>query len=169
MVAGVTLNWPCDWVAGAEPLKVTVRLGFEALEVIARLPLKLPEDWGSKRMLKVALCPAVRVKGRFNPLVLNPPPETPTWVTVILDPPVFVKVSDCVLLVAACTLPKLTLAGEAERAPGDGLCVPWAAGLAVLSPWQPVSTASASRSAPEIQPRSACVRTSLVPLVSMNC
>ena len=51
-----------------------VRVGFEALDVMVRLPLAVPEDVGVNDTLKVALCPAVRVTGAVIPLKLNPEP-----------------------------------------------------------------------------------------------
>jgi hypothetical protein len=47
-----------------------------------------------KVVLKVKLCPAVKVIGRLNPLMPNPAPVTLTCVTVMLEPPEFVSVSD---------------------------------------------------------------------------
>ena len=51
-----------------------VRVGFEALDVMVRLPLAPPADDGVNETLKVALCPAVRVTGAVIPLKLNPEP-----------------------------------------------------------------------------------------------
>jgi hypothetical protein len=96
------------------------KLGFEAFEVAATLPLKLPEDCGAKVTLKGTLCPGVKVKGVLNPEMLKPAPVTVACVTVRLDPPVLFSVSDRVWLVPACTLPKPMLEGAAPRVPGSG-------------------------------------------------
>ena len=61
---------------GVTPVPDTgmVRVGFEALDVMVRLPLALPADDGAKEAVKVVLCPAVRVTGVVMPLKLNPEP-----------------------------------------------------------------------------------------------
>jgi hypothetical protein len=51
-----------------------VRFGLEAVELIATLPLKLPEDCGAKVTLKDALCPGVKVTGVVSPEMLKPVP-----------------------------------------------------------------------------------------------
>ena len=56
-------------------------------------PVKLPPEAGVKVVPKVKLCPGLRVKGRFNPLVLKPVPETLAWVMVTSAPPELVRVS----------------------------------------------------------------------------
>ena len=63
-------------VPGVTPVpdRGMVRVGFEALEVMVRLPLALPADDGANETLNVALCPAVRVTGVAIPLKLNPEP-----------------------------------------------------------------------------------------------
>ncbi len=50
------------------------RLGFEALDVTATLPLALPAEVGVKETEKVALWPDVSVTGVVIPLKLNPVP-----------------------------------------------------------------------------------------------
>ena len=63
-------------VPGVTPVpdRGMVRVGFEALEVMVRLPLALPADDGANDTLKVALCPAISVTGAVIPLKLNPEP-----------------------------------------------------------------------------------------------
>ena len=56
------------------PDRGMVRVGFEALEVMVRLPLAVPADGGANDTLKVVLCPAVSVTGAVIPLKLNPEP-----------------------------------------------------------------------------------------------
>jgi len=72
---------------------------LEASEVNEIVPVTEPADVGANVVPKVKLCPAIRVRGRFSPLMLNPlPPLTFACDTVIVVPPVFVRVSDCVAL-----------------------------------------------------------------------
>ena len=67
-------------VPGVTPVpdRGIVRLGFEALDVIVRLPLALPAADGANDTSKVALCPALNVTGAVIPLKLNPGPLTAT-------------------------------------------------------------------------------------------
>ncbi len=67
-------------VPGVTPVpdRGIVRLGFEALDVIVRLPLALPAADGANDTVKVALCPALNVTGAVIPLKLNPAPLTAT-------------------------------------------------------------------------------------------
>src|SRR5258708_5125864 len=88
---------------------------------MATLPLTAPAAVGVTRTLKLALCPAASVTGALIPLTLNPDPLTFTREIVTLDPPVFVKVSDSVLLLLTCTLPKARLVGFD---PSDPLVTP---------------------------------------------
>ena len=78
----------------SDPLRATFKLASGAFEAIAIFPLELPEDCGSKAMLKDVLCPGVRVKGVVNPVTLKPSPVTVTCVMVRLVPPVLLSVSD---------------------------------------------------------------------------
>ena len=72
MVVGLTES--CPTAAVPLPDSGIVRVGFEALDVIVRLPLALPTDDGVNETLKVALWPAVSVTGVVIPLKLNPEP-----------------------------------------------------------------------------------------------
>ena len=72
MVVGLTAS--CPTAAVPVPDRGMVRVGFEALDVMVRLPLATPADDGVNETLKVALCPAVRVTGAVIPLKLNPEP-----------------------------------------------------------------------------------------------
>ena len=60
----------------ADPLKAMLRLGLEAFEAIATLPLKFPDDAGAKVTLNDVLCPGVKVSGVLNPEMLKPVPAT---------------------------------------------------------------------------------------------
>jgi len=81
----------------------------------AMLPLTAVEDCGANVTLKLALCPAVRVRGVASPLILKPAPVTAACDTVRLVVPLFVMVSDVVLLPPIKTVPKLRLVGLAVR------------------------------------------------------
>jgi hypothetical protein len=72
----------------------TVRVGVGAFEVMVRLPLSLAGDGGANVTLKLALCPAASVMGAVIPLRVKPVPLIATCETVMLEPPVFVTVSD---------------------------------------------------------------------------
>jgi hypothetical protein len=74
-VAGLTASDP-----RAEPVpeSPTVRLGFEAFDVIATLPVALPAVDGAKIALNVKLCPGASVKGALIPLTLKPAPDATT-------------------------------------------------------------------------------------------
>ena len=58
------------------------------------LPVALPPEVGVKMAPKVKLCPGIRVNGKVSPVTLNPVPVTLACVTVRLEPPEFVSVSD---------------------------------------------------------------------------
>ena len=88
-VEGVIVNWPGS---APVPVKGTESVGFELLELIARLPVTLPPACGAKETLKVTLCAAARVSGRLIPLSLNPAPLGVIWEIVTAEPPVFVTV-----------------------------------------------------------------------------
>jgi hypothetical protein len=94
-----------------------VKVGFDAVEVIVTLPLTAPADGGVNETLKLALWPAVNVTGAVIPLRPNPVPLVTTLDIVTLVLPVFVTVSDKVLLFPTCTLPKPRLVGFDPSAP----------------------------------------------------
>src|SRR5260221_6514123 len=58
------------------PVNGMFSVGFEAVEVIAILPLTAPAAVGLNNTLKVALCPAASVTGALIPLTLDPDPVT---------------------------------------------------------------------------------------------
>jgi len=100
------------------PDKEIVRVELEASDVNEIIPLAEPAFVGAKVAPKVKLCPAVRVKGRINPLMLNPLPLTFACETVIVVPPVLVRVSDWVVLAFTWILPKLSVCELADSTPG---------------------------------------------------
>jgi len=93
-------------------------------------------------MLKVVVCPGERVTGKVNPLMLNPVPLIVPPEIVRLEPPLLLRVSDWLWDIPDCTLPKFTFAGVAVSCPDAGVC---ASCFPTLTPWQPMSAASAKR------------------------
>lgn len=75
------------------------------------LPVTAPVAVGAKRALNVLLCPAVKVNGVVNPVVLNPAPLTVEEEIVTDELPVFVIVTVWVLVDPTVTSPKLTFVG----------------------------------------------------------
>ncbi len=114
-VPGETLNCPA---AVPEPASAMVKFGFEASETTEMLPLVDPAEVGAKATPKVKLCPGDRTIGKLSPVTLNPLPVTLACVTVTLEPPELVKISDRVVLLPICTLPKLRLIEVAATVPG---------------------------------------------------
>jgi len=80
-------------------------------------PLALPAEVGVKTTPKVKLCPGIRVNGKVSPVRLNPVPVMLACVTVRLEPPELVSVSDSVWLLPTWTLPKLRLLAVAVSDP----------------------------------------------------
>ena len=86
-VAGVMLVAPA-------PESAMLSVGLDASLVMARLPLTAPVDCGANTTLKLGLLwPGAKVKGRLNPLKLNPAPVAVACVMVKLEPPELVTVS----------------------------------------------------------------------------
>lgn len=75
------------------PDTAIARLGFDAFETTATVPLTVPPACGVKRTLKVTLCPWLRLKGRLRPLKLNPAPVTVACDMVTVELLEFVNVS----------------------------------------------------------------------------
>ena len=82
---------------------------MEAFEITEIVPVLLPPVLGEKAAPKVKLCPAVKVSGRLRPVTVKLVLETLACVIVTLALPVFVKVSDWVLLPPTATLAKVRL------------------------------------------------------------
>jgi len=93
------------------PESATLRAEFDALEVMARLPLAPLPEVGAKVTLRLALWPAFKVRGKVRPLALNPEPVAVAAEIVTLVPPELVRVSASVVVVPVVTFPKLRLAG----------------------------------------------------------
>ena len=71
-VDGVTVKLPA--VVVPVPDTATLSAGFVASEVIVRLPLTPPDDFGAKETSMLALCPAPKLTGADIPLKLKPAP-----------------------------------------------------------------------------------------------
>lgn len=84
-----------DSVPGVTPVpdRGTLRLGLPPLEVMVTLPLAAPPVGGANFTENDVLWPAFNVKGKLNPLRLNPAPPALAAEIVRLVPPVFVSVS----------------------------------------------------------------------------
>lgn len=79
------------WVTPV-PERGILRFGLPPFDVTLILPLAAPVALGEKRTVKVVLWPAFNVKGRLNPLKLNPAPLALAAEMVRLDPPELVRV-----------------------------------------------------------------------------
>jgi hypothetical protein len=89
------------------------------IQVRERLPFMVPLDCGAKVTLKLALCPAARVRGRAGPLRLKPDPVIVAPETVRFEPPELPRTSDCIALLLTGTLPKLMLDGVTVSCAAD--------------------------------------------------
>lgn len=92
------------------PFKLTVALGLlDELLVMVRVPAAAPAAVGSNSMLAVVLWLGFRVIGKLPPAREKPVPLTVAELTVTGEPPVEVKVSDCVVGVFSFTFPNAML------------------------------------------------------------
>jgi hypothetical protein len=71
---------------------------LDAFDPIDTVPLDEPAAVGAKVTVKVTLCPVFSVVGTVKPLRVNPLPLTEAADMVTAVPPVFVNVSDLLLL-----------------------------------------------------------------------
>ena len=81
------------------------------MEVMATFPVTAPPAVGANCTLKVALCPAVSVKGKVSPLRLTPVPVAVAAEIVRLELPELVRVSFRVFVLPRTTFPKAKLVG----------------------------------------------------------
>lgn len=70
-----------------------MRVEFAASEVIARVPVTVPAEFGENDRLKFTLCPTASVKGSAKPDVPNADPVTLIAEMVTVAPPELVIVS----------------------------------------------------------------------------
>jgi hypothetical protein len=89
MLPGLTARFPA---AGVDPESAMGTVGLAALDVKVKLPFVDPLVCGVNMTEKVKLCPAVRVWGKFNPLVLNAEEDIAAFEMLTLAPPVLVSV-----------------------------------------------------------------------------
>ena len=82
------------------------------------LPLAAPLAVGAKSTVKDVLCPAASVTGMNGTLKLKPVPLALTVEIETLVPPVFVSVSDKLVLLPTWTLPNDRLVGAGASVPG---------------------------------------------------
>lgn len=92
------------------PERVIARVGFEAFELIDRLPLSAPAEAGAKRTLNVAACPGLRVTGGLIPLKLKAVPSATICETVSAVPPLLLMVSESTLLLVLGMAPNCSFA-----------------------------------------------------------
>jgi hypothetical protein len=129
------------------------------------LPLALPADCGANVTVKPAVCPDASVIGRFKPLRLNPAPVATAWDTVMLAPPLFVKLAGWLCFVPIATLPKFKVAGLAVKAPG---VVPVPVTPAVRTPSEALeSTVRVPDAAPDLVGEKATLRVVFRPAASV--
>ena len=69
------------------------KLGLDASEMTAMLPLKPPAAAGVNFAVKEELCPALSVSGSVNPLMEKDAPVRLACVMVTGEPPVLLRVS----------------------------------------------------------------------------
>jgi hypothetical protein len=115
-VAGVAVN--CPTTVAPLPDNGIVKVGFDAFEVIVRLPLTVFVDSGANETLKVALCPTAKSSGAAIPLKLNPDPLIPILEMLTPEVPVLVTVSDNCLLLPTFTPLNVRLVGSDPSVPG---------------------------------------------------
>ena len=113
---GPTLNEPAA-TATDDPESVIFNVGFEAFDVTATFPVKLPADCGANPTVNDVLCPDVKVTGSVIPETLNPVPLAATCVTFTLVPPVFLMVCVCEELCPTVTFVNVRLVGIAVISP----------------------------------------------------
>lgn len=92
---------------------------LDASDTTLTEPFTAPALAGLKSTLKVVLWLAFRVAGRLSPLMEKPAPLAVAADIVTADPPVFVKVSDLLLVVPTWMLPKDRLGGFGASVPAD--------------------------------------------------
>jgi hypothetical protein len=112
MLEGATANCPAT-VPVPVPVNATETAGFEASDVMVRLPVALPTDCGANETGNVMLCAGFRVSGGVIPLKANPVPAEMICEIVNADPPELESVSVREALLLVAMLPKLRLAGAA--------------------------------------------------------
>ena len=112
---GLTASVP--FVAVPVPLRETLTVGSDALDVNARVALYAPELIGEKVIERFVLVPGDIVYGKESPLKVNPEPVIAAFEMVRADPPVLEMVRAWDWLLPTVTDPKLTLPGALKKPP----------------------------------------------------
>jgi len=115
-----SLDGLSESVPGATPVPVSdiVSVGFDAFELIVTVPLALPVACGANVTVKVVFWDGFNVRGVAIPLNVNPVPVMLACDTLTAVPPVLVRVTVADWVVPVVTLPKASLVGLSESAPG---------------------------------------------------
>jgi len=129
-VVGFDANVPDEGVAPV-PLNATMVWASLALLPIVMVALNAPVVLGLNVRLMGVLCPAAIDIGRLGAARVKYFDEMETLVTLTAAVPVFVAVTDTVLLLPGATLPKARDGLGRESVPRTGLEFP------ALTPWQP--------------------------------
>jgi len=95
----------------------------DANPLTATLPLADPELRGENVTVKLALCPAARVRAGLSPAIENSALSTDALLTVKLVPPLFFSVTVFAILCPTATVPNDSELGLTCMAPG-GTAVP---------------------------------------------
>jgi len=106
------------------PVRGRLRFGLEPSEVIAILPAADPDAVGVNVTVKVAFCPAARVRGALIPLIVNPVPLMAICEISTLDPPMLVTDSEIGSLFPTVTVPKSAAVGLSANCPGVMVVIP---------------------------------------------
>jgi hypothetical protein len=101
------------------PVSATDRVELDAFELIVSFPVTDPLVCGLKLTLNVALWLGLNVTGGLIPLKPKPVPVAKICAMVRAPVPEFVRVSETVLTVEVCTVPKRMLVGFATREPKE--------------------------------------------------
>ena len=113
-LVGDTANVP---VAVPVPESAMLSGEFDAFDATDKLPLAAPVLVGVKVAVYVTLWFAVRVSGKFSPLIEKAAALELTCEMVTDDPPALVSVSDKFVLLPTWTLPNARLVGLAVSVP----------------------------------------------------
>jgi hypothetical protein len=107
---------------------------FVALLVIVTLPLIFPALFGSKATSNVAVCSGAIVAPLSPLLVVTPVPATVTPEIVMLELPVFFKLTARVSVLPTVLFPKVRLVGDAEMVRVSAIPVPLRLSVSAVAP-----------------------------------
>jgi hypothetical protein len=126
---GETGDWLC---AVPVPESTIVSVELSAVDTTARVPLADTAVVGAKITVNVTARFGESVIGKLSPLTAKPPPLMCAAEIVTADAPVLVNVSERLVLLFVCTLPKESVDDDADRE--EPPLEPTGP-----NPWQPVS------------------------------